>query len=304
MDKNKNSILIIDDEAMNIKALMSILSQDYTLFAHKNPQDSLAVTKQLNPDLILLDVMMPGRDGFEVIHELKEDTDTADIPVIFITGMNAPESEVKGFSLGAVDYIHKPFLAPIVQARIQSQIKIINLLRKVQDMSVTDYLTGIGNRRYFNVKLNEEWDRAKRLQIPLGFILLDIDNFKVFNDTHGHLCGDMALQSVARMMKAAITRATDKVARWGGEEFAVILPNTDNEGTLLIAEKIRESIEKNMILYEGEIELRFTVSMGAHSLIPQRDDIYNLTLFVSDTDDALYRAKIKGKNQVCFVGDY
>ena len=301
MEEKKNSVLIVDDEAINLKALMQILNQEYDVYAEKSGFDCISRAKSLRPDLILLDVLMPGMDGFEVIKRLKEDNDTAEIPVMFITGLSSQESEIQGFSLGAVDYIHKPFVEPIVKVRVQSQMKIVNLFKKVQSLSITDVLTGIGNRRYFNVQLNQEWDRAKRQQSPISFILMDIDNFKKFNDENGHLNGDMVLQGVASVISSVITRAADKAARWGGEEFAVILPDTELKGAEKIAENIRKAIENHEVTMEDGTVRKVTVSIGLHCTTPEMDESYSLKKFVSDTDKALYVAKDKGRNQVCKV---
>ncbi|MCL1862332.1 MAG: diguanylate cyclase [Defluviitaleaceae bacterium] len=303
MEPKRNSILIVDDEVMNLKALVQMLSQDYDVFAEKSGHDCLEIVKKIKPDIILLDIKMPDTDGFQVIKSLKADKDTSDIPVIFITGLSGHMSEVQGFALGAVDYIHKPFIEPIVKMRVKSQMEILNLLRKVQSMSVTDDLTGIGNRRFFNSQLNQEWERAKRQQQPLGFILMDVDDFKKFNELYGHLNGDIALMGVADVIRAVITRAGDTAARWGGEEFAVILPDTDLSGALKIAESIRMSVEKyNLVLDNGNAKV--TVSIGVHSMIPVHGGDYNIINYVADADKALYRAKDSGKNKICTVGEF
>ncbi|MCL2197940.1 MAG: diguanylate cyclase [Defluviitaleaceae bacterium] len=301
METKKNSVLIVDDETINLKILMQILNHDYEVYIEKTGNDCLSAAKKVQPDLILLDILMPDIDGFQVIKKLKADTETEHIPVIFITGLSNSASEIQGFMLGAVDYIHKPFVDIIVKMRIQSQMKIINLLRKIKNMSVTDDLTGIGNRRYFNAQLSQEWERAKRQQSPLSFIIMDVDNFKRFNDDHGHLKGDVALVGVADVIRAVITRAGDKAARWGGEEFAVILPDTDLTGASKIAEDIRTSVENYILVLEDEKTAKITVSMGLHCIIPQHGGDYSLDSFVADADRALYRAKNSGRNKVCIA---
>jgi len=208
---------------------------------------------------------------------------------------------VRGFTLGAVDYINKPYSAHVVKMRVQHQIRIINLIREIQSLSMTDALTGIGNRRYFDTLLEQEWERAKRQQIPLGFMIADIDNFKQYNDTYGHLSGDVALQRVTGAIKSQIKRATDKVARWGGEEFAVILPNITSSAALKIAEDIRSSVEEVVILSDKNNQLHMTLSIGVHSITPQWGSEYTVADLISDTDKALYHAKNSGKNRVCAV---
>ena len=294
----KNSILIVDDEPLNIKTLSKMLTPDYTVYAEKDGTSCLDTAKKLQPDLIVLDVVMPNINGFQVIEQLKQDHETQSIPVIFVTGLANPESEVQGFSLGAADYICKPFIAPIVKMRIQNQIKIINLVRKVQNLSITDALTGIGNRRYFNAQLPQEWDHAKREQLPMSFLIFDLDNFKNFNDTYGHLNGDTALQTVAHVLTTELKRATDKVARWGVEEFAVILPNTDLNGAKLVAENLREAIASTPVPLSNNTFVHITVSIGAHCMVPPKAESYSISEFVSDADKALYEAKKSGKNRV------
>ena len=291
MDEKTNSVLIVDDEVMNLRALMDILSDDYKVYAERNGSKCLEMAKRLKPDLILLDVLMPEMNGFDIISSLKADDETKEIPVIYVTGLTNPEDEVRGFSLGAVDYINKPFNAHVVKMRVRNQMRIINLLREIQILSITDALTGIGNRRYFNNLLQEEWDYARRQQTPVSFIIMDIDNFKQLNDTRGHLEGDAALQQVARIVKSGVNRSRDKVARWGGEEFAVILPGTDLSGAQKVAEGIRASVESD--------SCPVTISVGVHCAVPDRAGESTVHGFILEADKAMYHAKRSGKNRVC-----
>ncbi|MCL2226904.1 MAG: diguanylate cyclase [Oscillospiraceae bacterium] len=302
-DVRKNSILIVDDEAMNIRALMDILSDDYVVYAERDGTKCIEAVKRISPDLVLLDVIMPETNGFEIIKELKKDAGTKDVPIIFVTGKNSPEDEFLGFSLGAVDYINKPFNAPVVQMRVQSQMKIINLIRKMHSQTATDTLTGIGNRRFFNTLLHQEWARAKRQQTPISIMILDLDNFKNFNDTYGHLSGDTALVNIARVIASVLVRATDKVARWGGEEFVIILPDIALPGARKVAESIRAAIESDPIPISEGTSVIVTASIGIHCSIPQRTGDYSIDEFMIDADKALYQAKKNGKNCVCAVED-
>ena len=301
MEFRTNSVLIVDDEPMNIRALAHILQEDYTVYAETNGKACIDAAKRLNPDLILLDIIMSEMDGFTAIQLLKQDADTKDIPVIFVTGLTDPKDEVKGFALGAADYVSKPFSPHVVLARVKHQMQILNQMRKIQKMSVTCILTGLGNRRFLNEKLEQEWERAKRTSTPLSFIIMDIDNFKCFNDTRGHINGDTALQSVAAAIKSETTRATDIAARWGGEEFVVLLPNTDLEGAEVVAENIRHAIQQTPILLDDDTITYVTASFGIHSTIPKLEDTYTLTKFISDADQALYAAKSQGKNRTSFA---
>jgi len=303
MKKTTNTILIVDDDPMNLRMLTTILREDYTVFAEREGKSCFKSAVGLQPDLILLDVIMPDINGFSIIKLLKEEPTTRDIPVIFITGLSEAEDEVKGFSLGAVDYINKPFNEHVVKMRVQHQIKIINLIREIQDLSITDTLTGVGNRRYLNDQLDQDWERAKRTRQPISIMIVDIDNFKQLNDRYGHLNGDIALRSTADAIKAKIERATDKLARWGGEEFAIVLPDTPSAGAQQVAENIRSAVELNTIRFTANNTCQVTISIGVHTITPLRDGSSSLDEFILRADNALYHAKSAGKNRVCVADE-
>lgn len=294
----KNSILIVDDEAINITALSHILSQDYTLYIAKDGNDALEAAFELNPDLILLDIIMPNMTGYEVITRLKKSDKTREIPVIFITGLSNQADEERGLAMGASDYINKPFSADIVRLRVHNQIKIVNQLRMIHHLSITDELTKASNRRNFNQRMDDEWKRAIRDSAPLSILMLDVDNFKNYNATYGHLQGDVALQAVVVALKEKCKRATDLVARWGGEEFAVILPGTDMKGAQNLAEEVRNDVEAQILDFDGK-PTHITVSIGVNSITP--DANASMNDFVADADRALYSAKENGKNRVCMA---
>ena len=294
----KNSILIVDDEGLNITALTHMLSPEYTVYIEKDGQGCIETAKEMKPDLILLDVIMPAMDGFEVIKILKSDQETKDIPVVFVTGLRNAQDEELGFVLGAADYINKPFSAAVVKLRVKNQLQIINQMQEIKHLSITDSLTEVGNRRHFNDVINQEWKRAVRTQSNFSFIILDIDHFKMYNDSHGHLQGDVALKQVASVIRNRLKRPGDQVARWGGEEFAIVLPETDLEGARTVSEDIRATIEATELLTEDGKPTTVTVSMGLHSMIPPREG-YTLEKFVADTDSALYLAKNTGRNRIC-----
>ena len=298
----KNSVLIIDDEAISVSALSEMLSDDYIVYAETNGTGGIEVARNLLPDMILLDVVMPGISGFEVISTLKKEEKTKDIPVIFITSMGDSHDEEMGLALGAADYISKPFSKSIVKLRVQNQSQIINQIRTINTLSMTDTLTGIGNRRFFNNVVSSEWKRAKRMQTNISFMILDIDNFKNYNDSYGHLQGDVVIKELAAIMKSELERASDKIARWGGEEFAIVLPETSLSGAIKVAEDIRKRVENaNLALPDGTIT-PVTVSIGVHSIVPSQIDVScTLDKFLSDADNALYHAKRTGKNKVCTI---
>ena len=246
-EAKKNKILIVDDEKSNIIALTRILSAEYTVHAAKNGKDAIDVASEQLPDLVLLDIIMPGMDGYAVIDELKKTEATRHIPVIFITGLDDPDEEEKGLSAGAVDYIIKPFRAMTVRLRVRNQIQIVNYIRLIEQLSLLDQLTGLPNRRSFDERLLIEWNRAIRDRTPVSILMIDLDKFKEYNDTYGHQQGDLALKTLASLFTHELKRSVDYVARWGGEEFVVLLTNTDDIKALKIAEWLRCSVENTKI---------------------------------------------------------
>ena len=293
----KNSILIVDDEKSNLKYLNHLLGNDYSIFIAKNGQEAIEIAKAVLPDLILLDIIMPEMDGYEVFSAFKLFETTRDIPVIFITGLGSNEDEEKGLASGAVDYITKPFSADVIRFRVQNQIRIINQIRTVEGLSMTDQLTGIPNRRSFDQQLNKEWRRAIREKSSIGILMMDVDRFKTYNDTHGHQQGDVALQTVAMTLAKSLRRPADFAARWGGEEFAVLLPVTDIEGALNIAELIRKNIESTIITCADGAHANVTASIGVNVQVPAQND--SMEEFIYNADKALYTAKETGRNRVC-----
>ena len=293
---NKNSILIADDESSNIIALTHILSSDYKIYAAQNGRDAIEAALKYMPDVILLDILMPDMDGYEVITAMKNIEKTKSIPIVFITGLSSDDDEEKGLSLGAADYITKPFNSAIVKLRVLNQIKILSQLRTIERISMIDQLTNLPNRRSFELRLNSEWRRALREQKPLSILMIDVDRFKDYNDAYGHQQGDAALQIAAKVYSASIKRAGDFAARWGGEEFIVLLPNTDPRGAIGVAELIRSTIETTIIPDPNGKATKITVSVGVSTWMHGRSD--TLDELISEADTSLYAAKNSGRNRV------
>jgi diguanylate cyclase (GGDEF)-like protein len=267
----------------------------YNLLISKNGVRALELAQERVPDLILLDVLMPDMSGFEVIAKLKESEITHKIPVIFITGLTGSEDEEKGFFLGAVDYIVKPFVKSIVKARVNTHIKIIDQMRTIERIGLLDPLTKIPNRRGFEERLNAEWGRAMREGAYISFLLMDIDKFKTYNDTHGHQQGDVALKTFAEVSSKSLLRSIDYEARWGGEEFVVLLPGLNAEGAIAVAERIRKNVEEAIVPTEDGGETKITVSIGINSMVPTAD--ISAKEFIERADRALYKAKEAGRNR-------
>ena len=294
--KKEFTILITDDEKMNVEILGSILSPIYNLLVSRNGTRALELANEHKPDLILLDVLMPDMTGFEVIKKLKESENTNRIPVIFITGLTNAEDEEKGFFLGAVDYILKPFNKSIVKARVNNHIKIIDQMRTIERIGFIDPLTKIPNRRGFENRLEMEWNRSLREQTPISILIMDVDKFKDYNDTYGHQQGDVALKAFADLSVASLMRPVDFVARWGGEEFVIMLSGTDINGAEDVGERIRKSLESLVIPTGDEVKTMITASIGVNSVIPNAN--ISTADFIKKADQALYRAKQSGRNKV------
>lgn len=290
-------ILIVDDEKSNLEILSKILQSNHTVYIAKSGETALMRAEKDNPDLILLDIVMPDMDGFEVLSRLKGSDTTRHIPVIFITGLDSVKDEERGFFLGAVDYITKPFHASLVKARVETHLKIVKQMRTIERFGLTDALTELPNRRSFDNQLNIEWGRAARENKPISLLMMDLDNFKIYNDTYGHPQGDVLLRTVAKIFVSTLKRTTDLVFRWGGEEFTVLLPDTDLRGAMTVAEKIRANVEAAIImrLDNGE-PTRVTISIGVESADKFSD--ISTEDFLLASDKALYTAKESGRNQV------
>jgi len=293
----KNTILIVDDETANIRVLSHVLRPEYTIYIAKDGQTAIKTAVNVVPDLILLDIIMPDMSGYDVIAELKNCDITMEIPVIFITGLSSVEDEEKGFLLGAVDYITKPFNDTIVRVRVRQHLQTLRHLRMIKRMGEIDPLTDIPNRRGFNERLEVEWTHAIRNNSTLSILMIDIDHFKRYNDTYGHLQGDVLLQAIAGIFHQTLVRSTDYVARWGGEEFTVLLSGTDLHGALKIAERIRSNVENTAVPRAAGSDTRVTISIGVYSQSPRAGDL--ASDFVTGADKALYAAKNSGRNKVC-----
>ena len=299
-EKDKQKILIADDERFNLNILVDILKPDYKVIVAKDGKQALKRAESNPPDLILLDIMMPEMDGYEVCKNLKENEQTKDIPVIFITAMKEAGDEARGFDLGAVDYITKPFQAAIVMARVKAQLKMKWQADMLRQMASIDGLTEIPNRQKFEEVFDREWNRAVRNKVPLSVLLMDIDFFKQYNDAYGHGRGDKCLKAVAQALAGTIRRPGDFVARYGGEEFIAVLPETDIPGAMTIAETMRSNVELLKILHAQSVPLDFvTISIGVSSVFPSGGfSDAALVSVVAAADEMLYKAKAAGRNQV------
>ncbi len=288
-------LLVVDDVPANIQILHSLLKEEYEIYFATNGPDALDLAHNRAPDLVLLDVMMPVMDGYEVCRQLKADPNTEEIPIIFVTAMGEVDDETRGLELGAIDYITKPISPAIVRARVRNHIRLKQQGDLLRQLSFIDGLTGIANRRRFDELLQAEWRRAQRSSLPLSLLILDVDHFKAFNDHYGHLGGDEALRQLAMVLRQELSRPADLACRYGGEEFAALLPETDPSGAQLLAERLRRRVEQLAVPLEHEVA-HFTVSVGVASATPcvgqSAIDLLELA------DECLYQAKHAGRNRV------
>ena len=298
LNEERAKILIVDDEKINLDVMVGLLKPNYRIVAAKKGEMALKrLEKPPLSDLILLDIMMPGMDGYEVCRKIKQNPETRDIPVIFITAKIEEQDEAQGFQAGAVDYITKPFSPLIVMARVKTHIELKRRGDMLERLAGLDGLTGIPNRRQFDQFLDAEWKRSLRYEHNLSIILVDIDFFKLYNDCYGHTEGDVCLKKVAGSIFKAVPRPEDLAARYGGEEFACILPETGNKGALAVANRILENVRALKIPHAQSKAVRHvTVSVGLATAVPP---LKNRKLeLVKLADKALYQAKLKGRNQI------
>jgi len=290
-------VLLVDDQAVNIQVLNQVFQGDCQVFAATSGAQALQIATAKLPDLILLDVVMPGMDGYEVCAKLKDDPLTAHIPVIFVTGHRDEESEARGLDVGAVDFISKPVNTRIVRARAHTHIQLKRQSDLLRQLVYLDGLTGVANRRRFDEMSRIEWDRTQRRHAPLCLALVDVDWFKRYNDALGHQAGDECLRAVAQALNVGARRAGDLLARYGGEEFVLLLPDTPLEGGVAVAEQLRAAVEALARPHPSADFGHVTVSVGVScrsGVMPNA----SLEALLSAADANLYAAKSQGRNRV------
>jgi diguanylate cyclase (GGDEF)-like protein len=293
---NRGTLLIVDDDPVTVVLLVGLLEADFKIETATSGPEALELAEIVKPDLILLDVVMPTMDGFEVCTRLKSNARTADIPVIFITARSDAEAEACGLELGASDYVTKPISPPIMLARVRNHIAFKKARDALAAIALVDGLTGLANRRRFDETLAVECGRLSRHAGLLSLILFDLDHFKLVNDTWGHPVGDECLKKVGGVARAALHRTTDVAARYGGDEFACILPETNVQGALHIANAIREGIAALAVRHAGS---NVTASFGV-CIVVCHQGIAPIDL-IAAADRCLYQAKSAGRNRVVHV---
>ena len=295
---SKPKLLVVDDQPINIQVMHQIFVADFQVFMATSGAQALALCKDNPPDLVLLDIVMPGMDGFEVCAQLKADAATRNIPVIFVTAHTDAAQETRGLEVGAVDFISKPVNPAVVRARVKTHLTLKLQSDVMRKLVFLDGLTGVFNRRYFDQQLAMEMARSVRNQSPLSLIMLDVDFFKRFNDHYGHQAGDDCLRQIAATLKATLRRPADLVARYGGEEFACILPETDFNDAMAIAHDLEQQVRRQAIPHaDSEAAAVVTISLGVagrHAGTPA-----DAGALLAAADTQLYKAKNAGRGRAC-----
>ncbi|GAA61065.1 two-component system, cell cycle response regulator [Pseudoalteromonas sp. BSi20652] len=290
-------VLVVDDDPLNRLVLEKTLKAEHDVFLVENGEKALTFVKTTQVDLIILDVIMPGIDGYEVLVQLKENPITQAIPVIFISANHSHDDEAKGLELGAMDYITKPFSPSIVRVRVRNQLLIKQKNDLLETLVSIDGLTEIPNRRYLDENLSREWRRSKRSGIPLTLILMDIDYFKRYNDCYGHRAGDECLKDVAQALTAQCKRGGDFIARYGGEEFAAVLPGLDKSEAKSFANKLRNAVKSLCIKHKASLNAdHITISIGIATT--ESGQVYTEQTLLEEADLALYAAKDTGRDKI------
>jgi diguanylate cyclase (GGDEF)-like protein len=291
----KPCVLVADDVPANVLIVSSALEDEFDVVQATTGPAVLERVAAGDIDLVLLDVVMPGLDGFDVCRRLKENSATAHVPVIFVTMLEDTVEEAHGFEVGGVDYITKPIRPAIVRARVRTHIELKRTRDMLEQLASVDSLTGVANRRRFDVALEHEWRRCQRLRSWLSLAIVDVDHFKQFNDRHGHLAGDARLRRIAASFTRFARRVGDLVARYGGEEFALILPNVDGAAMPVVLRNLLRGVPEAGANPALPAEKVMTVSIGAVSVIPAREA--NARDAFAVADDLLYAAKNDGRDR-------
>ncbi len=289
----KNTILVVDDNNTNITILSNLLGKKYDIMIAENGKNAIEIAKKQALDLILLDIMMPDMNGYEVCSILKSQSNTRDIPIIFISAKSDEESIEEGFKVGAIDYITKPFMSLELLARVKTQIKLKCLVDNLEYIASHDEMTGVYNRRKF---FQEATKSFKKLKNNLYAIMIDIDKFKKVNDTYGHSVGDKVIKMMTETVKNNMIEGSI-LGRIGGEEFALLCHVSNEEEIVKNLEEIRLAVEMCKVEIDNKITINFTISGG---MAKSSKDTNTLDLLLKKADKAMYEAKDTGRNKAIF----
>ncbi|GGX08416.1 diguanylate cyclase [Undibacterium macrobrachii] len=297
---SKPKVLVVDDQAVNIRLVHDLFKDEYDIVMATNGEQAISQCDAQMPDIILLDVVMPGIDGYEVCRILKSKPNTKNIPIIFLTSKTEDAEEILGFQLGAADCIAKPINQLVLSARLKTHLILKLQTDALRSMALIDGLTGIANRRRFDEQLQIDWRQCIRQEQPMSILMIDVDYFKQYNDLYGHLKGDECLVQIAKILKSVTQRPIDLVARYGGEEFVCILPNTDLKGAVKLAEQMLTKTRTQAIPQNKTNENSIvTISIGVASTIGTHGRSVDSLLEAADTQ--LYEAKTNGRDRLSAI---
>lgn len=314
--EGEQSILLVDDDPIMIQLLARALVGSAQMRFATDGDEALRQLQEHGADLVLLDANMPGRSGFDVCAALRADPSLAEIPVIFVTGNRAPEFELRALEAGAVDFISKPITEALLAARVRTHLRLKRLSDQLRRLATIDALTGLTARRVLDETLEREWQRTLRDAQPISLLMIDVDHFKRYNDRYGHPAGDACLRRVAQAIRDVAHRPGDLAARFGGEEFALLLPQTPRDGAQAVAARLLQSLHDAALPHaDSPTSDRLSVSIGigcfdAHSgswssatgrpgdQLPERPGVADL---VAGADRALYAAKAAGRGRACVL---
>jgi two-component system, cell cycle response regulator len=296
-------ILVVDDNQDNVEIIATRLRfRGYSMEEASDGQQALRRVRENPPDLILLDVMLPDIDGYEISRRIKGDPTLPFIPIILVTARDTTQDKVMGLDAGADDYLTKPINFPELEARVRSMLRIKRLQdeleeknRELERLSISDGLTGLFNHRHIHGLLNEEFDRAQRTNDKLTVAMLDLDRFKAVNDTYGHQAGDRVLEQLADILRAT-AREIDRLGRYGGEEFMALLPETDIEDGAVFVERVRREVARHAFSIGDGQTIRMTLSAGVAAY--PHEKVRTPEALVAQADAALYAAKTTGRNRI------
>lgn len=290
-------ILIVDDVPENVAMVSGILSRaGYRLNVALNAEQAIRLAQTTAPDLILLDIIMPGQNGFNVCRIIKDSLTVSDIPIIFLSGMDDTDTVVEGLMMGAADFVSKPFNPDILLARVRTHLALSQKTRQLQEMAEKDGLTQIANRRHFDDYLLHQWHSLSERKSSLALILFDVDQFKAYNDSYGHLDGDDVLRRIALEIASHVPGDKQLAARYGGEEFVILLVAKDLNSALKLARQIRSAVEQLQIPHAKGVGGVVTLSAGVAALTPSSEN--SSESLIRQADVKLYQAKQNGRNQV------
>ncbi|MDP5291979.1 diguanylate cyclase [Oceanimonas sp. CHS3-5] len=293
-------VLVVDDQPMNIRVLHGIFRGHLEVLMSTEPEQVMAICREQRPDIILLDVVMPGLGGHELCRQLKACRETREIPVIFVTARNDAEDEALGFECGAVDFITKPIHPVTVMARVKTHLALKLQSDILRSIALIDGLTGVANRRQFDEQFQIGWRRCLRDEHPFSLMLIDLDHFKQYNDHYGHPAGDHCLARIAEALSASVRRPDDLVARYGGEEFACLLPNTPHAGAMDRARVMLNAVRALELEHlQSPTSDLVSVSIGVATVQP--DMGVTQAVLLNAADNQLYKAKQGGRNRVCSI---